>query len=1033
MTDSPDFKSLPILDTTPTKNGGGCGCDHGHEGHDHAAEAQVIASVQDKISTARGKEYWRSLDELSDTPEFRKFLAQEFPTKHELWMDDVSRRDFLKLMGAGISMMFFAGCRKPTDLIFPYNETPEHVVPGKPLFYATALPFTGYAQGALIQTHEGKPTKVEGNPQHPDSLGASDVFMLAEMLNLYDPDRSQAVMNAGIISSWDSFLRMLRTKLQDQQAKDGAGLRILTGNVTSPSLAEQIRLTLKKYPKAKWHQYEPFSRHSARAGARLAFGDAVETRYAFDKANVIVSLDADFLFGMPGKLRHAREFIKGRNLVNGLVNMNRLYMVEPSPSVTGSNADHRLPLKASDIEGFTRALARQLGVESGQASYPAGKDTEQFLRAVVRDLQANRGRSIVIAGDSQPPIVHALAHAINQALGNAGTTVVYTEPVEAQPVDQLASITGLVEDMQAKRVDLLLVLGGNPVFDAPADLEFAKAMNMVETRVHLGLYQDETAQLSHWHINEAHPIETWSDLRATDGTVTIAQPMIETLYGGRTASEILSVMATDNPASAHDIVKGYWERQFKGVGFTTFWKTSVHDGVVAGTALSPKRVGVRGGFATREKAQPAGQALEVVIRPDPSIWDGRYANNGWLQELPKPLTKLTWDNAALISPATADRLSLKNEDVIEISAEGRSVRAPVWITPGHADDSVTLHAGYGRTASGRVGTGQGVNAYALRTADAPSVLVGAQISKTGDRYKLACTQVHHSIEGRGIVRTTSLADYQKNPQFAKKKEDIPHHTLYDTPDMRRDYAWAMSIDLQNCIGCNACVIGCQSENNIAVVGKDQVLMGREMHWIRIDTYHDGAVEDPRSTHQPMLCVHCENAPCEPVCPVGATVHSDEGINEMVYNRCIGTRYCSNNCPYKVRRFNFFQYADYDTPVYKMLNNPNVTVRQRGVMEKCTYCIQRINMAKFAADKEGRLVRDGEIVPACQQACPTSAIVFGDLNNAESAVSKLKAEPREYPVLGDLGVRPRTTYLARVRNTSSDLPDDAPQDAQPQHH
>ena len=990
------YKALPVLTPHPDP------LPHG--------EKELIGK---KLSMTTGKNYWRSLDELADTPEFRTFLEQEFPSKHELWMDPISRRDFLKLMGASMAMMFFSGCRRPLEKIFPYNDQPETIIPGQALFYATAIPVLGYVEGALVETHEGRPTKVEGNPKHPDSLGASDIFMQAAVLELYDPDRSQAVINNGIISSWDNFLHALRVAVEAQKGTQGAGLRVLLEATTSPTLIAQLNELKKQFPKAQWIAYDPLDAGNAAAGAEAAFGQAVETRYDLENADIILALDADFMGAMPGRLRHIRGFTAGRN-PDRREGMNRLYVAEPSPTVTGSNADHRLALRASDIEALAREIAGVLGVSVESGTLPAA--AKSWAQAVAKDLRAHRGRGAVLVGESQPPAVHALAHAINGALGNAGQTVFYSEPIRiASPH---AALKQLVEDMNQNRVDTLLILGGNPVYNAPADLKFADALNHVKLRFRLGLYDDETSNLSHWHVPQAHPLESWGDGRSTDGTIALIQPMIEPLYAGRTAQEILSALLEDSPRLSHDILKDYWKRN-AGLNLGGFWKTTLHEGVVADSRAAHKTVTAR--RVMLPAARPA-QTIEIVFKADPSVLDGRYANNGWLQELPKPLTKLTWDNAALMSPATAARLNVSNNKLVTLKLDGRSVDAPVWITPGHADNSVTVYLGYGRTRGGVVAKNHGFNAYTLRTTDVPYFAAGLDVRPTGGHITLASTQIHHSIEGREIVRGATLAEYRKDPRFAFREEDHPKpsDTLYNSPKLDDETAWGMSIDMNLCVGCNACVLGCQSENNISIVGKDQVLRGREMHWIRIDQYFAGDPADPEVTNQPVPCMHCENAPCEPVCPVGATVHSDEGINEMVYNRCIGTRYCSNNCPYKVRRFNFLQYSDITTPTMKMQHNPNVTVRFHGVMEKCTYCIQRVNEAKITADKEDRAVRDGEIKTACQQACPASAIVFGNIADKKSEVARLKAGPRDYPMLGGEGVRPRTTYLAKIRNPNPEL-------------
>ena len=731
--------------------------------------------------------------------------------------------------------------------------------------------------------------------------------------------------------------------------------------------------------------------------------------------------------------------------------MNRLYAIEATPSVTGAMADHRLALRPSEIPNFAAAVAAKIGLA---VQSPNDPERAQWIDALVRDLQKHRGASVVIAGDQQPPGVHALAHAMNQALDNLGKTVFYTDPIEANPVDQMASLRELVKDMEAGSVRILLMLGGNPVYTAPVDLRFAERLGKVPLRIHSNLYEDETSAYCHWHIPETHYLESWSDIRAYDGTVTILQPLIAPLYSGKSSHEVLSAVAGRAGETSYDIVRNYWKGQKIAGDFESAWRKAVHDGVVAGTNFPPKAVQLKAPTNewlarppfpsdtrhptpdTRHAPAEDGSSLEISFQPDPTLFDGRFANNGWLQELPKPLTKLTWDNAALVSPKTAQRLGLSYQigarggehgrvfvDLVEIRYEGRTLRVPAWILPGHADECLTLHLGYGRTHAGKVGNGTGFNAYAIRTANAPSYGSGAEIRKIGAQYTLACTQFHHSMEGRDLVRAATLEEYRKKPDFAQGEH---HHesegSLY--PGFKYEgYAWGMAIDVNACIGCNACVVACQAENNIAVVGKTEVTRGRELHWLRIDRYYKGSPDNPETYHQPVPCMHCENAPCELVCPVGATSHSHEGLNDMVYNRCVGTRYCSNNCPYKVRRFNFFQYADFETPSLKPLRNPNVTVRSRGVMEKCTYCVQRINAAKIKAEKENRQVRDGEIVTACQAACPTEAIFFGDINNRDSVVAKAKGDSLNYGLLTELNTKPRTTYLAKLKNPNPEIKSD----------
>jgi molybdopterin-containing oxidoreductase family iron-sulfur binding subunit len=1005
-----------------------------------------LAAIEEKLRGAKGKEFWRGLDELAETPRYREFLHNEFGDP-DIEKASVSRRDLLKLMAASAAFAGLAGCTKlPTQRIVPYVKQPEEIVPWKPLFYATAMTMGGVARGLLVESQMGRPTKIEGNPDHPASLGATTVFEQAALLTLYDPDRAQAVTNEGRIATWDLFLAALRRARDNHRSGKGAGLSILTETTTSLTLGSQIQSLLAEFPQAKWHQYEPVGVDAAREGARMAFGEYVNTVYRFDRADVILSLDSDFLYAGPGSVRYARQFADGRDVEMTGGKMNRLYVVESTPSITGSKADHRLPMRSRDVEPFARALAAKLGMPSGGSTATQAGDA--WISALARDLQSHRGRSVVIAGGQQPASVHALAHAMNSALGNTGGTVILTDPIEVNPTDQMQSIGALVADMAAGHVQTLLIFGGNPVYTAPADLQFAQNFLKVPLRIHVSLYDDETSDLCHWNVPAAHFLETWSDARAFDGTVTILQPLISPLYNGKSELEVLAAFLGEDVA-AHDVVKSYWKNRFSAAkqgddkAFEAFWETSLNDGVVAKTALPEKQVrlsaaptdGTAGSQANHAQQSQTEGGLEIVFRPDPTMWDGRFANNGWLQELPKPLTQITWDNAVMVSARTAQRLQLTNEDVISMKYAGRALRGVVWITPGHADESVTVYFGYGRTRAGRVGDGVGINTYLIWNSQTPWFGSGLEIAKTGDKVHLVTTQFHHSIEhdgktededsvnafDRDLVRIATLDEFKKNPNFAQDPEDetTKAQSLYPAFPYT-GYAWGMSIDLNRCIGCNACSIACQAENNIPVVGKEQVDAGRIMHWIRVDTYFRGGLDNPETVHEPLTCMHCENAPCEVVCPVGATTHSPEGLNEMVYNRCVGTRYCSNNCPYKVRRFNFFLFNDWETPSLKLLRNPNVTVRSRGVMEKCSYCVQRINAVKIESEKQDRAVRDGEIVTACQQVCPADAIVFGNINDPKSRVSKLKAQSREYGLLRDLNTRPRTTYLAKLRNPNPEI-------------
>jgi molybdopterin-containing oxidoreductase family iron-sulfur binding subunit len=1002
-----------------------------------------LAAVRAKLKSKTGKQYWRTLEELAEDPQFEQLLHREFPRQASEWDDSVDRRDFLKLMAASLAFAGLSGCGKaPEEHIIPYVTQPEGLVLGKPQFYATVMPFGADAIGVLVESHEGRPTNIQGNPDHPSSRGAIDSFVQASILDLYDPDRAQVSTQLGAISSLSAFRDAAQAIAAAMKTLNGEGLRILTGTITSPLISGQIQALTKLYPKTKWHQWEPAGNDGAREGSRMAFGRYVNTVYRPEKAEVILSLDADFMAEGPGHIRYMKEFYRRRKLENESSEMNRLYVVEPTPSITGASADHHLPLRSSDVGLFTRALAAKIGL-GGTAEMPPA--AQHWLETVRAELQTHRAASLVIPGEHQPAEIHALAHAINAALGNVGHTVYYTDPVEATPVNQLESLRTLCDDMAAGTVDTLLIVGGNPVYDAPHDFDFATKLKKVRNVFHLSSHFDETAEYCQWHIPESHYLEAWGDARAFDGTLSIVQPLIAPLYNTISAYEFLAAFSDKPGVTAYGAMRERLKTSHSGPDFEKFWRKSLHDGVVANTTSNPITVA---SAATLPATNPTNtDALEFIFRPDPSVYDGRFANNGWLQELPKPLTKLTWDNAAMISPKTAESLGLSQKvgarggehgkilaDVIDISLSGSKVTAAAWIVPGQADGVVVLPLGYGRKKAGYTGSYKGFNAYAVRSSYAMWAATGGSIRKTGADYPMACTQYHFNMEGRKILASGTLDEYKQNPTFAHKDDEQPPKglTLYKE-FAYPGYAWAMAIDLNSCNGCNACVLACQSENNIPVVGKDQVMRGREMHWIRIDRYYlaetatndpstntNDALANPETFFQPVPCMQCENAPCEQVCPVAATVHSAEGLNDMTYNRCIGTRYCSNNCPYKVRRFNFLRFQDWETPQLKLLRNPEVTVRSRGVMEKCTYCVQRINNVRIDAEKENRPIRDGEIVTACQAACPSEAIIFGNANDSSTRVAKLKAQQRNYSILGELNARPRTTYLAAVRNPNPDL-------------
>ena len=1000
----------------------------------NSVRARIDQATAHDAAEKTGPEYWRSLEELAGSDDFQQALHREFPKGASEWVDSLSRRGFLKVMGASLGLAGMTGCvRLPLEPIVPYVRQPENVIPGRPMFYATAMTLGGYANPLLVESHLGRPTKIEGNDQHPASMGGTDIFAQASILGLYDPDRSQSVVSMGDQRSWSAFLSAVRGPLSAQKALQGAGIRILTPTMSSPTLADQLRNFLKIYPQAKWHVYEPVNRDNVLEGAKLAFGQPVETRYDFSKADVIVSLDADFLCaGFPGNVKYIRDFAQRRNPDEP---MNRLYVIESTPTTTGAKADHRLPLKAASIEEFAKTLTPVVGGAQDTVGNFEGAALDFGLR-LSADLRKHSGSSLIMAGDHQSPTVHALAHFINQSLGNVGKTVFYTDPVEANPINQTESIKDLVADMRGGKVDLLIILGGNPAYDAPSDVSFADAMTngKVPLRVHYGLYQNETAELCPWHVNATHELEAWGDARAYDGTVSIIQPLIAPLYNSKSAIEFVALLSGQTDANGYDLVRAYWLKQHPGADFELFWRKSLHDGWIEGTPYGSKSLQAKApGFMAPGMID--ANAIELNIRRDPTIYDGQFSNNGWLQELPKPMTKLTWDNAILIGPKMAERLQINTEDVVELNLKGndlngKKVTGPVWIQAGHPDNSITIFLGYGRKRAGRVGTAQGFDAYTLRTSANPWIATGVEIRKTGATYRLASTQGMQSMDTpngahRPLVRETTLEEYQKDPNFAKAEQTPYELTLYKPyPYKEEDYAWGMTIDLNSCVGCNNCILACQSENNIAVVGKEQTQLGRHMHWIRVDAYYQGDRDNPKAFFQPVPCMQCEDAPCELVCPVGATNHTTEGLNDMVYNRCVGTRYCSNNCPYKVRRFNFLLFQDWETPQYKMMRNPDVSVRSRGVMEKCTYCVQRINERRIDAEREDRKINDGarenELQTACQQSCPAGAIVFGNLNDPNSKVSKLKAQSRNYSLLGELNTRPRTTYLAEVRNPNPEL-------------
>jgi Fe-S-cluster-containing dehydrogenase component len=930
---------------------------------------------------------WRSLDELEagfgDAP-----LAFS-----------PGRRDFLKLAAAAAALAG-AGCSRPIEEIVPYVHA-TGAAPGVPSYFATAMTLAGYATGVLVESNMGRPTKVEGNPAHPASLGATDIHAQASVLQLWDPDRSQAIRHRGAIAPRAELEAEWHDALAALEGKGGEGLRILTGYTSSPTFAAQMDAVLKRFPAARWHQWEPLHRDHSLEGARLAFGRALVPVYRFDAAEVIVALDADFLGEGPGHVRYARDFA-GRRAPHGAAPMNRLYAVETAPTLAGAMADHRAALAPPRVLHWLGQLDAALRGE-GAADLP-------LVRAAARDLQAHRGRALVVPGESLPPEAHALVHRLNAELGAAGSTVAYVEPATGD-VNCGDSLRALVSDLEAGRVEALVIVGGNPAYDAPADAGFASALRRAVRTLHQGLYDDETAAFCSWHVPEAHYLEDWSDARAFDGTASVVQPLIAPLHGALSRHEVMALLA-GTAGRPRDFVRAQWQRQKAGADFEESWRAALREGVIPDTAFRPVSASARRVDFTPPPAVTG--TWTVQLRADPSVRDGFFANNAWLQELPKPHSKLTWGNAAFMSAESAAKLGAKAGDMVEVASGRGRVEAPVWILPDHADGAVTLTLGFGRTRAGRVGNGVGVDAYGLRTFAAPWT-AGAAVRKVAGRHTFATTQNHARMEGREPVRVVRADEAARG---ARIPDETPKESLYP-PWTYDSYRWGMAIDLNACIGCNVCTIACQAENNIPTVGAEQVRRGREMHWIRVDRYYEGPQKDPRTYFQPVPCMQCEDAPCEAVCPVGATVHDSEGINVQVYNRCVGTRFCSNNCPYKVRRFNFLHFSAGPGEPPLEARNPEVTVRMRGVMEKCNYCLQRITRARLETDREGRRIADGEVVTACQAACPTRAITFGDLADPKSAVSAAARSPLDYALLAELNTRPRTTYLARVVNPNPD--------------
>jgi molybdopterin-containing oxidoreductase family iron-sulfur binding subunit len=1027
-----------------------------------------------------GRIYWRSLDQLAETPEFRQWVEREFPEGASEWNDPVSRRHFMKIMSASFLLgglgLAGSGCRRPVEKILPFSKMPENYTHGVPQYYATAMPTRSGAIPLVVKSSDGRPTKVEGNSLHPDSNGGTDRYAQATLLSLYDPDRAARFTKGGISQAPEAAFDFLAALSKTAQSNGGQGLCFLLEPGNSPSRSRLIKQIREKLPKAQWYVHDPVDLDIHRRAASQASGQPVRPYYQFDKANVIVSLDSDFLGAEDDVHNNIRRFAQRRRVENTEAPLNRTYVIESLFSITGFNADHRLRLAGSAIVQVAAALAVEVLKAGGVARLeaigkPAGVDPK-WISECAKDLLANRGQSLVVVGHRQPIAVHLLAHALNAALGNVGQTILFHA---AEEIGQ-GGLVELAQALNAGQVETLLILGGNPVYSAPVDLDWGKAQRKAKTVVRLGYYEDETFSQSDWHLPAAHFLECWGDVQTSDGTLVPIQPLIAPLFGGITELEVLARIAGSGSTNPYEIVRETFAGFVKGADLEAVWKRFLHGGFLPNSTAKPVSVNINNQAASQalgsvKVAAPSKDQLEAVFHRDYSLDDGRYNNNGWLQELSDPVTKLVWDNVVLVSRKTAQELGIKNSDLVEVKLGGQSVRGPIWVQPGQADYTVGLALGYGREKTGRVGHKVGFNAYQLRTSGAPHFATGATLTATGQTYPLSCTQDHWSMEGRPIIREANLEQYRKRPDFAKnmKLEEPPvvsplYPNPFDQVKQQGLHQWGMSIDLNLCVGCSACMLACQSENNVPIVGKDQIKRGREMHWLRIDRYYAGDpaklkfldtfqrdgkeqfqdwIDDPQVVTQPMLCQHCEAAPCESVCPVNATVHDQEGLNLMVYNRCVGTRYCSNNCPYKVRRFNYFDFnkrpldalykgpfghrKDDEWDMIKMIKNPDVTVRMRGVMEKCTFCVQRIEQAKIAQKvKAGAsgdvVVPTDSFTTACAQACPSGAIVFGNLKDPESRVSKLKTLQRDYTLLEYLLTKPRLTYLAKVRNPNPAMPD-----------
>lgn len=999
------------------------------------------------MSEVKQNTYWKSLNELAKNQEYQKFVEREFPENATELSDGFSRRGFLAIMGSAVLLASCDFARRPVQKILPYSKQPEDVVPGIPLFYASSMPFQGSLTGLVVENHEGRPTKIEGNELHPSSRGGTSIFHQASVLGMYDPDRSKKVLRNGTDSTINDFTEFASTYFADTNKS----IAFISEASSSPSLVELKKQTLNKFKNSKWVTYEPFGESNALAGTEKAFGQRVRAHYDFSKAKIFVSIDDDVLNGThPNSVEYGKQLSAARKVTSNKGSMNRIYSIENGYSVTGSFADHRLRIKASEVDAFVHALAAELSKRvSGLdvfGGYSNKFSSHKWIATLADELVANNGESVVSVGYNHSSNAHAVVAAINKALGNDNSTVNYLE-VPHLDEESHAAFANTVNEMKAGNIDTLVLFGTNPVLTAQ-HLDFEGALKNVNEVIHLSDYVDETSKLASWHLNNAFYLESWGDGHSYSGVRSVIQPQIQPLYDGISNIEALNLILTGKLTSGYEIVQNTFKKLY-GSQFDSKWTDLLHDGLDKGSSFPKANVRIARNFKPDTNLDKAVSGIEVVIKADSTLFDGRFANIAWLQELPDPMTKITWDNVALMSPSTASDLGVDNEDVVEINTNGKSIKIAAWIQPGHADNSITLTVGYGREGIGRVATSWvdyttgGVDTYPLI---GTSYVSESTVSKTGDKYEIACVQDHHSLEGRDMYRMATLEEYKSNPDYASFEsvhtypvpgmkeaaelgEDAPISLFNEQTYSSDEPQWGMAIDLNSCFGCGVCVIACQSENNIPVIGKKEVQRGREMHWIRTDRYYVGDdVNEPMTAHQPVPCMHCEMAPCEQVCPVAATTHSADGMNQMTYNRCIGTRYCANNCPYKVRRFNFFNFpkefltTGAEPDVIQMAMNPEVTVRFRGVMEKCTYCVQRVNRAKIEAKIETGSPKpvDGAVKTACQQACPADAIYFGDLTDENSEVAKMKRNERNYQMLEELNTRPRTSYMAKLRNPNPAL-------------